>query len=196
MSEVVPPGHPYWNIRAIAKRYASEIRSFYFSYYEYVPQSLVDRRETFLVSPTQLQDEFAIEQILRNAPRGTEVAFHSTIDVLSGETKHLPMVDMSTGSSAQLAKLRPFLGEELFETFRWYRSGRSFHGYGARLATASEWTTLMGLLLLANQRGLPPTVDPRWVGHRLIAGYSALRWTKNTPHYITLPEEIPYLHTE
>lgn len=103
---------------------------------------------------------------------------------------HIPMVDMSTGSVAQLAKLRPFLGEELFQRFKWYKSGRSFHGYGRTLVTSSEWSALMGTLLLANQKGLAPTVDPRWVGHRLIAGYAALRWTKNTPHYINLPKEI------
>lgn len=48
----------------------------------------------------------------------------------------------------------------------------------------------MGKLFLATQVGVPPTVDPRWVGHRLIAGYAALRWTKNTPHYVDTPKKL------
>ncbi|MHB1292207.1 MAG: primase 1D-like protein [Sulfuricella sp.] len=37
---------------------------------------------------------------------------------------------------------------------------------------------------------MSPTVDPRWVGHRLISGYAALRWTKNTEQYLNTPTLI------
>ena len=135
-------------------------------------------------------DNHTIETIIRNAPLGQELAFQSNVLLIGGVQKHLPMVDMSTSSAAQLSKLKPFLGDEIFEQFKWFKSGRSFHGYGKILVTESEWITLMGMFLLANLKGLAPTVDPRWVGHRLIAGYSALRWSKNTTSYIHLPKEI------
>lgn len=190
MTPSIPLGHPYWHARSIVEDYGSEIRTLYFSYYEYIPQSLIDKRETFSLSAGDFLDQNTMEATLRRTPLGQELAIHSMIDVQSGQPMHIPMVDMSTGSVAQLAKLRPFLGEELFQRFKWYKSGRSFHGYGRTLVTSSEWSALMGMLLLANQKGLAPTVDPRWVGHRLIAGYAALRWTKNTAHYINLPKEI------
>ena len=192
MSYVVPLGHPYWYVRSIAERYGDEITCFHLSYYEYIPQSLVDKRRTFTVGCDLFQDDRFVAEFLRNVPAGQEVAFHSNVLLRSGEELHIPMIDMSTSSSAQLTKLRPFMGDYLFETFSWYRSGRSFHGYGGQLLAAREWSALLGTLLLANQRGLPPTVDPRWIGHRLVSGYAALRWTKNTWHYIALPEALDW----
>lgn len=171
-------------------KFRDEIDVLHFSYYDYVPQSLIDKRKTFSISSSDFLDSLAIEALIQGAPSGQELAFHSMVLTVSGEQKHIPMVDMSTGSAAQLTKLKHFLGEDLFQRFKWYRSGRSFHGYGSFLASEREWVILMGTLLLANQKGLSPTVDPRWVGHRLIAGYSALRWTKNTSHYINLPNEV------
>ena len=33
-------------------------------------------------------------------------------------------------------------------------------------------------------------VDSRWIGHRLIGGYSSLRWTNNTGMYRSEPSKI------
>lgn len=76
----------------------------------------------------------------------------------------------------------------------WYESGRSFHGYGTTLISNEEWIQLMGRLLLVNQPQQHPIVDSRWIGHRLIAGYSALRWTKNTDDYIQVPKLLKNIH--
>jgi len=107
-----------------------------------------------------------------------------------GRRLHLVMVDMSTSARAHLEKLRGFLGDNFFQRIAWYASGRSFHGYGESLLEQDEWVQFMGLLLLANQPRLEATVDPRWIGHRLLAGYASLRWTCNTSHYLTLPRSI------
>jgi hypothetical protein len=131
-----------------------------------------------------------IKNLIGSTPPGKELSLHSSIEIDSGETLHIPMIDMSTGSLAQLEKVRPLLGDILFSTFSWFKSGRSYHGYGGTLIDQKEWTSQMGKLLLVNQIGMPPTVDPRWVGHRLIAGYSSLRWTNNTSHYIDTPKKV------
>lgn len=161
-----------------------------FSYYEYIPQSLIDERKVFCVSKSDFLDEGVICSLIDCVPPGKELSFHSLVTLDSGVLAHIPMVDMSTGSAAQLAKLRPYLGDDIYQYFTWYKSGRSYHGYGSILISYDAWAAQMGRLLLANQIGTPPTVDPRWVGHRLIAGYSALRWTKNTAHYIEIPKRI------
>jgi hypothetical protein len=142
------------------------------------------------VSLDEFLNEGFVGNLIQSTPSGSDLAFHSLVTTRDSDDLHIPMVDMSTGSVAQLEKLRPFLSATLFEKFKWYRSGRSFHGYANTLIAPKEWASLMGTLLLANQKGLHPTVDPRWIGHRLIAGYSALRWTKNTAHYIELPRAI------
>lgn len=100
------------------------------------------------------------------------------------------MVDFATRSRAQLPKLNEYLGSKVADSMLWFDSGRSFHGYGATLVTATEWRQLMGRLLLANKPNLLPLIDPRWVGHRLIAGYSALRWSCNTSQYIQPPQLV------
>ena len=129
---------------------------------------------------------------MESVPSGQELAIHSDMLLANGHRKHLVMVDMSTSAKAHLEKLRQFLGEEFFRQITWFDSGRSFHGYGDSLLTEGNWTRFMGLLLLANQPRLEPTVDPRWIGHRLMAGYAALRWTKNTEHYLGLPTDLDH----
>jgi hypothetical protein len=131
-----------------------------------------------------------VESVMNATPEGQEMAIHSNMKITGGERVHMIMIDMSTGARAHLAKLRTFLGDNFFQQITWYASGRSFHGYGESLLFESEWTKFMGLLLLANQPRLEPTVDPRWIGHRLLAGYASLRWTRNTSHYLSTPTRL------
>ena len=182
--------HPYWHVRSVLAPHKADITKLNFSYYNYLPQSLTDIRTHIPVKIDSFYEEDQISAIMSLAPENHEVAIHSTIDMKSGHTLHLPMVDMSTQSTARLKKLQPFLAENSMSDFYWYNSGRSYHGYGTNLIDTETWIELMGIFLLANPINEPPTVDPRWIGHRLIAGYSALRWTKNTAHYKKQPSKI------
>lgn len=181
--------HPYWHVRTIVNN-EPIINSLYFSYYFYRPQSLVDERSIFAISRESFLDSIHISNLVKNCPTDRDFAFHSYLDCFDGTKRHIPMVDMSTASRAHLLKLKSFLDLETYYGFVWFESGRSFHGYGSRLINNNEWISHMGQLLLSNQKDLKPTVDPRWIGHRLIAGYSALRWSRNTEHYIKLPQRI------
>ncbi|WP_155833657.1 primase 1D-like protein [Halomonas sp. BC04] len=186
------PEHPYWHVRdAVLSN--PDITELSLSYYKYVPQTINDERKIFSISRNDFIDEILVKDFISNAPKGMEVAIHSNIELSNHDTAHFPMVDMSTASSVQLSKLAPFIGEELFKTMKWYKSGRSYHGYAGKLISDREWVALMGRLLLANQKGMPATVDSRWVGHRLIAGYAALRWSKNTDHYLQVPTSAKLL---
>lgn len=189
MTTSPPREHPYWHARAVIKNHLNSIKAIEMSFYEYTPQSLADSRMTFSISAQDFLNESYISETINRCPPKHELAIHSKLITNSNIAKHIPMIDMSTGSAAQLSKLRPILDQD-FEKFSWYKSGRSYHGYGTELISNEEWIVLMGKLLLANQIGFPPTVDPRWVGHRLVAGYAALRWTKNTTHYIDTPRSL------
>lgn len=181
--------HPYWHVNQIV---ASEptIRKLSLSYYIYRPQSLLDERTDISVSRETFLDPTSINLLILNCPNGRDLAFHSTVTLEDGSTRHIPMIDMSTGARAHLEKLKAFLDAETYYGFVWFESGRSFHGYGSQLITHSEWVSHMGQLLLSNQKDMKPTVDPRWIGHRLIAGYSALRWSRNTEHYLKMPQRV------
>lgn len=181
--------HPYWLVRDVISKEIDNIKTLEMSYYIYTPQTVKDSRLTFFISPSDFVSDSFIEHFISLCPNGYETAIHSRLKMSNNTTKHIPMIDMSTGSAAQLAKLMPVL-EQDFDNFSWFKSGRSYHGYGKELINENEWVRLMGKLLLANHVGYPHTVDPRWVGHRLIAGYAALRWTKNTNHYIDIPRRL------
>jgi hypothetical protein len=181
--------HPYWHVRSVISDSQSLIKSVELSYYTYVARSVFDDRQILSMSPTQFLDLDVIDGIFRHCPNGMEVALHSKLVTMSGDILHIPMIDMSTGSAAQLHKLEPIIGQRYFD-FTWYKSGRSYHGYGKELINERAWCAFMGELLLANQIGRPHTVDPRWIGHRLISGYSALRWSRNTQQYLDFPRKL------
>ncbi len=181
--------HPYWHLHSVIAR-EPNVEQLTLSYYTYRPQSMVDERTAIEVSRVDFLDIDLISRLINDCPPKQNLAIHSIVQCNDGVPRHLPMVDMSTGSKAHLEKLRSFLDAETFYGFVWFESGRSFHGYGSRFVTNSQWITYMGQLLLSNQKDLRPTVDPRWIGHRLIAGYAALRWTRNTEHYLRLPQRI------
>ena len=186
---MIQKSHPYWHVRSIVEN-RPDIASLSFSYYSYHPQTVEDRRMVWNVSSKIFLDADEVEAMITNVPVDHELAFHSNVQLDNGEIRHVVMVDMSTSSKAHLAKLRTFLGDNFFQRIAWYASGRSFHGYGEDLLSNVDWVKFMGLLLLVNQPRLEPTVDPRWIGHRLLAGFSALRWTKNTAHYLLPPSLI------
>jgi hypothetical protein len=186
---VIPKNHPYWHVRAVVEA-TPDVAAVPVSYYTYSPQTVADTRTHKLLSVEDFFSEEFMTEAMEQAPAGQEMAVHSDLRLSSDKQLHLVMVDMSTSSKAHLEKLRSFLGDNLFQRITWFSSGRSFHGYGETLLEQEDWVKFMGLLLLANQPRLEPTVDPRWIGHRLLAGYSSLRWTCNTPYYISLPKSI------
>ena len=160
------------------------------SYYAYRPQTVADVRTEFVIPIGDFLNPARMLQYMAETPEGHEMAVHSNLVLADQAHMHLVMVDMSTAAKAHLEKLRMFLGDNFFQEIAWFGSGRSFHGYGASLLSSEDWVKFMGLLLLANQPRFEPTVDPRWIGHRLMAGYASLRWTKNTSYYRGLPIRI------
>lgn len=183
---MIPSSHPYWHVRSIVER-RPDVVAVPASYYTYQPQTVADTRTDFLIPIEEFLDPAQMKRRMELTPAGQEMAVNSDFRLTSEERVHLVMVDMSTSAKAHLEKLRAFLGDNVFHRIAWFESGRSFHGYGESLLNERDWVKFMGLLLLANQPRLEPTVDPRWIGHRLLAGYSSLRWTKNTTHYRGVP---------
>lgn len=181
--------HPYWVVAELLKKYPS-VEKLWFSHYVYTPQSISDERINFAVPRATFLSNDWISSALSKTPASKELAIHSNVICSDGSEMHIPMADMSTGAKAHLVKLQDLLHHTGFGVFDWFSSGRSFHGYGDRLINSEDWRRLMGVLLLSNQRGMMPTVDPRWIGHRLMSGYSALRWTRNTSHYVSFPSKV------
>lgn len=186
---MIPDSHPYWHVRDIVLN-RSDVQHVPASYYTYLPQTVAESRTEWLIKSADFLEPEFMENLLESTPTGQEMAVHSDLRLEGGGSAHLVMVDMATASKAHLEKLRVFLGDHFFREIAWFTSGRSFHGYGQSLLPKDDWVKFMGLLLLANKPRLEATVDPRWIGHRLMAGYAALRWTINTDHYLKPPTRI------
>jgi hypothetical protein len=181
--------HPYWHVASIVKE-EPHISDLHLSYYLYRPQSLTDQRKSLAVRRADFLNASFIDRLLATCPKGYEVAFHSQVSCHDGVARHLPMADMATEQLGNLSEVNAFVQDSTFHGFVWFESGRSFHGYGSRFITYQQWIELMGKLLLCNSKEGPPIVDPRWIGHRLLGGYAALRWTRNTAQYLDIPHRL------
>jgi hypothetical protein len=156
----------------------------HFSRYVYRPQSVEDERKYINVPLEAVTEEWLDDQLARLSP-GEEISIHSKL-TKGRMIRHIPMIDfaIATGAHEQVIS---WAREHLHMKLHVFDSGRSFHAYGVRPVTTAEWIRLMGLLLLGNLPDKAPVVDSRWIGHRLLAGYSALRWSKNTAQYVGWP---------
>jgi hypothetical protein len=159
-----------------------------FSRYVYRPQSVVDERDVFHVRARELSVDWLVQQ-LDSLDESEELAFHSRLR-LRNAWWQLPMVDFTTATKRSLRILNTVLPAQLADLFQFYWSGRSFHAYAPILLTQEEWVKVMGNLLLANMPDRTPIVDARWIGHRLVAGYGALRWSRNSNHYRSMPKKV------
>lgn len=68
-----------------------------------------------------------------------------------------------------------------------FDTGRSFHGYFPELISAEVWPKYLGRLLTLDEPANAPMIDTRWVGHALVRGFAALRWSHNTTRYLQMP---------
>lgn len=179
--------HPVRIIPRLRDLYGDGL-TLHFSRYAYVPRDRKDKRETFSVSIAAVTPSWLRTQFLALGP-SQELAFHSNIEI-EKKKRHLPMLDFRGMTKGQLTAVMDVFRSDFSEGIEVYFSGRSYHAYFPRLLTRNEWIKFMGSALLCNSPNDTSVVDQRWVGHRLIGGYSALRWSCNTPHYRSYPKSV------
>lgn len=194
--------HPYYYIIDNFLNKSDRRKSKYvfkFSKYIYIPNQVSDERECIDITEEEFIKENVIKCLINSLNDEQELAFHSEVKIISTkgkvEYKHIPMIDFYINPQnfkydLHYLHLNHLLTGKtknpiLFET------GRSLHGYGNRLLSLTEWHEFMGRLLLVDQINREkPIIDTRWVGHRIIGGYSALRWSNNSGKYLSLPRRF------
>ncbi len=160
---------------------------FEFSRYVYRPQEINDDRQYFIIPAAEARQWFF--NALPGLKPDEDIAFHSRL-LLGRESRHIPMIDFKgRPAPTKLALVAKALSSVGIDRFVTYDSGRSLHLYGIALLTHEEWVRFLGRILLLNLPDDEEVVDVRWVGHRIMAGYGTLRWTKNNPHYLSLPTQ-------
>lgn len=185
---MIGKGHPYRFLTYLLQKPSA---IFHLSKYVYTADSLFDAREFISVRADEFTEDWVNREIASLAA-DQELAIHSTV-IVSGRTWHIPMIDFAAegGLSGEIVdRLRLFVPKPVALNMAVYESGRSFHAYSTSLLSPKEWLQFMGRLLLVNPRGTREFVDSRWVGHRLIGGFCALRWSNNSGLYLGEPTRI------
>lgn len=179
--------HPLLLARGIAARYGSNFH-FEFSIYRFRRGRSGNYTRTAFVAATRLCSGNGLQHLLRRLSTEEEIALRSRVRLSDGTVRHIPMIDfLGEFQPRKLRLLKPILPKALLRRLWIYNSGNSFHGYCLRLIDQEQWSRLMASLLLANPADGQAIVDWRWVGHRLLAGYAALRWSMNTDQYKVEP---------
>jgi hypothetical protein len=157
--------------------------------YNYAPQSIADERRIVRISANNFWKKFAA--LREKLSEHEDIAVHSRVSTtIAGHKRwlHVPMIDLrndlkDSDVDELIKAARDFGAKEVAIYF----SGRSFHVYAYTLLPMRRWTAFMGRCLLLNRADEPELVDARWVGHRLLAGYGALRWTRQSKWYHSEP---------
>ncbi|WP_439836024.1 primase 1D-like protein [Aeromonas caviae] len=158
-----------------------------FKRYIYTPSTIRDENIHFVEAIDNI-DMHWLDNYLSRLDFDEELAINSTITI-DGIDYFIPMIDLSTSelTTDNIRVLDEFMNYWDMDFFV-FDSGRSFHLYGTELLRSNEtWTKFMGSLLLLNKRGGKTLIDTRWVGHRILAGESSLRWSNNSLHYKRYP---------
>lgn len=111
----------------------------------------------------------AIGKLLSDLSPGEHLGLDSKVEMDNGEFYHIPMVDFRQNVSLKT------IHEIIDVPGLIFKSGRSFHFWGADVIPEHpEWQIFLGRMLLA-----VPLVDERYIGHRMIDGFSTLRLSSN-----------------
>ncbi|MFT7389033.1 MAG: hypothetical protein ACI8VC_002297 [Candidatus Endobugula sp.] len=181
--------HPSNHVLEILKREPET--NVQFSIYKYHPQTVLDERTIIEVSSRSIDFSWVKEKI-SSLRSDEELAFHSVYKK-GRNIYHIPMIDLNCPPNELVlakSKLAKILPHHIFAGLVFYDSGRSLHAYGSTALKNKEWIQFMGRLLLVNHPEEPTVIDTRWIGHRLLGGYSSLRWSSNSGMYLKIPQII------
>jgi hypothetical protein len=182
--------HPGLVVEEITAKHGHDL-VFTYSRYEVAPpglQAIAPRSDVLRVSGSEITTEWIAHRLSELGPN-EEMAWHSWVDC-RGIGFHIPMIDfVGRPARSVLCEVSRALAAEIgieaelivFDT------ERSFHGYFPDLIPERAWPKYLGEMLLINEDNHPPVIDTRWVGHGLLRGFTALRWSKNTNRYPAMP---------
>jgi hypothetical protein len=181
--------HPVHLVKRFASAGFGDQLEFTYSRYEVAApghQATARRSPVLRVFAHDLTPDWLKDRLAELGPT-EELAWHSWVE-RKGVGFHIPMIDFQgRPTGPKLSELECHLQAEMNLSFSFFETGRSFHGYSVSLIPEYAWTHYLGQLLLMNGNDGPTIVDTRWVGHALIRGFAALRWSHNTDRYHAMP---------
>lgn len=187
---LIVEGHPCLVTEEIAARNGRDL-TFTYSRYRVAPpglQAVAPRSAVLKVAAQDVTQEWLVERVAELGP-DEEMALHSLVESKRG-VFHIPMIDFIGHPAKKLvSEISRMVKREMGLTSRLilFDTGRSFHGYFPDLIAVETWSRYLGELLLFTEPDESPVIDTRWVGHALVRGFTALRWSHNTNRYLAMP---------
>lgn len=138
-----------------------------------IHHNLPEKEEKIWLQRKEITSEH-LSQIIKRLGQKRVLAVTSNLKLSNTKKKfHIPMMDFSCEvSSGALKRIQEFLRKIKQRGVVLY-SGRSYHYYGSELLSERDWLVFLGNCLLFSGYA-----DSRYVGHRLIDGYTSLRISK------------------
>ena len=196
---LIVEGHPLLVVEDIIARRGTEL-TFTYSRYEVAPpglQAIAPRSTVLRVRACDVTSDW-LSNCLGELRPNEELAWHSWVEC-NGVGFHIPMIDLvSSPSRSRLNKLSRVLVAEmgLSGHFVFFETGQSFHGYFPDVIPELAWCKYLGELLLLTEDDGENAIDTRWVGHALVRGFTALRWSHNTNRYRAMPRLVSLLDSD
>lgn len=185
--------HPICLVQRLAATRGGDL-VFTYSRYEIAPpgqQAAAPRSLALRVSARDVSPDWLVERLAELGP-SEEIAWHSWVEH-EGVGFHIPMIDFNERPpNSELRRLggQMVAAMDLANDFAFFASGRAIHAYSPELIPENGWDRYLGELLLLNERDRRPIVDVRWVGHAIVRGFAALRWSCNTDRYLGMPRLV------
>jgi hypothetical protein len=192
------PWHPRLLIEQLVARRGAKLVFTYSRYQVADPglQATAPRSAVLRVPASEVTSDWLTQRFAELGPN-EELAWHSWVEY-NGIASHIPMIDfIGQPDPSALCTLSQMLVAEMGLTgqFVFFETGRSFHGYFPDLIPEHTLPKYLGQLLLLDGSDRPPIVDTRWVGHALVRGFTALRWSHNTNRYAAMPSLASLFHS-
>jgi len=156
-------------------------------------QAVAPRSPVLRVSGTEITPDWIIHRLAELGPN-EEMAWHSWVEC-KGVGFHIPMIDFAGRPARSVfCEVSRVLAAEMgiHADLVLFDTERSFHGYFVDVLSEQAWSKYLGQLLLLNEDNRPPVIEARWVGHALMRGFSALRWSNNTNRYPAMPRLVSH----
>lgn len=160
---------------------SSEIAAVGVQQYEYRPREQSDQ-ETTWISREDLLENQKVQELIGNLRDGVQMVVFSKVLLRNGQHAHIQMMDFDLPKSEENLNLVMGRLKKVGISKGWIlESGDSYHFYGPKLLSESEWVNFMGDCLLTSvvhdEDNIQQVADPRYVGHSLKRGGNALRIT-------------------
>ncbi|MDJ1478856.1 hypothetical protein QNI16_00085 [Cytophagaceae bacterium YF14B1] len=132
------------------------------------------------------RQDFSLIKEFADRKLESNLAFNSRIITISGETKHLPLLDFHIPQNDKNKIIVQKVLKQLnLEKGFLLESGKSYHYIGEELITYEELITLLSKALL-----FAPIIDRAWIAHQLLERSCSLRVSKKNGVFPTVIKKI------